>query len=560
MSTRGAGPESPLNRMGPPALLAGLTLLGFFFFPGHAWLQQDTQIHLPMLERLWDPAALGRDLVATRPHLTYSIYDETALLLRRITGSDFYPGLAAQQILIRFFGLLGVFLMARAAGLAARMAILVASLYGLGATIGGPSVLTMEYEPVPRGFAGPLLILAAGLAAGQRWIWAGAACGAAFLYHPPTTLPFCVVFGLLTVWGSQGRMERVRGLIPILGAMAAAWVLSRFQIGESESQAFFTRIDAELEQLQRMRGSYNWITLWSAQWIRHYELVLAIALTAVYRLRNAAPYSLRFLLCGLPVFGLLSIPLSWVLLENMKWSLIPQFQPARATLFIVVMAVVAAGICGVRAAQAGSRAESVAWFYFAFAVPAQSDVVQLLLPDLRQPLAIRRFAVTLALAVLAMLACYFEGRRPRFSAAAWAFSLLLPFYMIPQIGLVKNYPQLDHAEMRELSAWARAQTDPAAVFLFPDAGKELYPGLFRAQAVRAIYVDWKSGGQVNLLKEFAVEWWARWQKTMEGSFDPNQLDRYRGLGIDYLVVKTDNPLPGLAPVYRNSKYLVYAWN
>jgi len=560
MSTRGAGLESPPDKLWPAAVLAGLTLLGFFYFPGNAWLQQDTQIHLPMLERLWDPSVLANDLVATRPHLTYTIYDETALLLRRITGSDFYPGLVAQQILIRFLGLLGVFLMARAADLSARMAILVASLYGLGATIGGPSVLTMEYEPVPRGFAGPLLILAAGLASGRRWIAAGAACGVAFLYHPPTTLPFCVVFGLLVAWGGQERMERMRGLIPIFAAMALAWVFSRFQVGASEPQVFFGRIDAELEQLQRVRGSYNWITQWAAQWIRHHELMLVIALAAAFRLRTAPAHGLRFFLIGLPVFGILSIPLSWLLLDQMKWSLIPQFQPARAVLFIVAMAVIAAGICGVRAAQAGARAESVAWFYFAFAVPAQAEVLQLLLPDLRQPVTARRVAVTLLLAVAAMAACHWEARRTHLSAGAWACALLLPFYLIPQIGVVKNYPQLDHAELRELSAWARSQTDPGSVFLFPDAGRELYPGLFRAQAVRALYVDWKSGGQVNLLKEFGFQWWGRWQKTMEGKFDPNKLERYRGLGIGYLVVKPANRLPGLEPVYQNSKYLAYGWN
>ena len=50
------------------------------------------------------------------------------------------------------------------------------------------------------------------------------------------------------------------------------------------------------------------------------------------------------------------------------------------------------------------------------------------------------------------------------------------------------------------------------MFLFPDAGHSLYPGLFRSEALRAVYVDWKSGGQVNYLKDFAGEWYTRWQR------------------------------------------------
>ena len=42
------------------------TWLGFRWFPGHTYLQSDTQIYLPMLERLDQPGYLARDFVATR--------------------------------------------------------------------------------------------------------------------------------------------------------------------------------------------------------------------------------------------------------------------------------------------------------------------------------------------------------------------------------------------------------------------------------------------------------------------------------------------------------------
>ncbi|MBM3810049.1 MAG: hypothetical protein FJW20_00270 [Acidimicrobiia bacterium] len=535
------------------AAIAVLTLAGFFLFPGHTWLQQDTQIWAPMLQRLADPSLLAADPVATRPHVAYTVYDEISVGLSRLTGGDFYPGLMAQQLITRAMGLLGASLLARAAGLSWLMSLLVASLFGLGATIAGPSVLTIEYEPVPRGLAGPLVILAAGLAAQHRWIWAGAACGASILYHPPTAAPFCAVFLLMVITGKQERVERLKGLVPIAVAALLIGILSRIQAGLGESQQLFSTIDAELEQLQRLRGSYNWISKWDVRWIRHYELLYVVSLAAFLRLSRAATGGLRYVMAGIPLYGLLSIPLSYALLEGWKWSLIPQFQPARATMLLVAVTVTACGIAGARATRFW---ESAVWFAIAFAVPTQTEVMQLLLPDLRQPLIAKRVAIVMTLAVTAALAARWETRRPRLGLPCLAAAVALPLILIPGPGEVKNYPNLDHPEIHSLAAWAREQTDPAAVFQFADAGKNLQPGLFRAHAKRALYVDWKSGGQVNLLKEFALEWWRRWQQTMEGKFDPT-LRRYEGIGIDYVVVGAATKVDGREPVFGNARYRVY---
>ncbi len=67
------------------AAIVCLTLLGFFRFPGHTFLQSDTQIYLPILERLWDSSVFGRELLALDPHVSFTIYDEMALTLRRVT-------------------------------------------------------------------------------------------------------------------------------------------------------------------------------------------------------------------------------------------------------------------------------------------------------------------------------------------------------------------------------------------------------------------------------------------------------------------------------------------
>src|ERR1700761_4555745 len=88
---------------------AAITWLEFQVFPGHTYLKGDTQLLLPILERLDSPGFLSRDLVATHPHLTYTIYDEATLFLHEAGRLDFKTALTAQQLLYRFAAVLGVF-------------------------------------------------------------------------------------------------------------------------------------------------------------------------------------------------------------------------------------------------------------------------------------------------------------------------------------------------------------------------------------------------------------------------------------------------------------------
>ncbi|MDQ6705638.1 MAG: hypothetical protein M3Z85_06710, partial [Acidobacteriota bacterium] len=59
--------------------LVAITLLTFFQFPGHTYLQQDTQIYNPILEHLWDGSVLRNDILVQRPHVAFTLYDEVAL-------------------------------------------------------------------------------------------------------------------------------------------------------------------------------------------------------------------------------------------------------------------------------------------------------------------------------------------------------------------------------------------------------------------------------------------------------------------------------------------------
>src|SRR5260370_23699762 len=152
-----------------------VTCLEFEIFPGHTYLQSDTQIYVPMLELLDSPGYLSRDLVATYPVLTYTIYDEVTLFLHNVTGLSLKGALISQQLVSRSAGVLGAFLLAQTAGLDDLLAFLVAALLNMGAALAGPGVWLVEYEPGPGAFATWLLLLGMGLLARGKPLLAGLA-------------------------------------------------------------------------------------------------------------------------------------------------------------------------------------------------------------------------------------------------------------------------------------------------------------------------------------------------------------------------------------------------
>ncbi len=118
--------------------IIAFTWLEYQFFPGHTYLEGDTQTYLPMLERLDSPGFLSRDLVATHPNVAYTIYDEMTLFLHAAAHLDFQTTLAAQQLVTRAAGLLGIFLLALSCGVGDALALVIAALLNLGATLAGP--------------------------------------------------------------------------------------------------------------------------------------------------------------------------------------------------------------------------------------------------------------------------------------------------------------------------------------------------------------------------------------------------------------------------------------
>jgi hypothetical protein len=518
-----------MKRLGVAAAAVAIALLTFLQFPGHTYLQQDSQIYLPILEHLRDPANLRNEILVQHSHVAYTLYDEAALALHRVTGLGFREVLTFQQIVTRALGIWGLFLIAQALGLGTAPALLVAMIVSLGALVAGPQVLTVEYEPTPRAFAVPLLFCAIGLAAHRRYVGAAISASVAFLYHVPAALPFWVLFGAILILRRIYRPLVPLGIAVIILAIAAQ--------AQGWGAGIFVHLTPLEERLQHLRTGYVWISTWPFSRIVHHLLAAAIAAGAYLRIRHKISLELHVLLPGLAILGLVSMPASWLLLEHWKLSLAPQVQPMRTLLFVTFAMQLLTAVAGAAAVLRRRRWEAAIWFFIAYLPPLQSVFTE--------PYTWKRTAVAMMLAV----ATAFAGR---FSPAV----ALAAFFLMPTLGGVVNYPQLRTAELGELAGWARSYTPRDAVFLFADAGRALEPGVFRSESLRAVYVDWKGGGQVNYLREFAEQWWLRWEQTIARGFKPEDLARYDALGIQYIVLQPKNRLPQ-APVFENSHYLVY---
>lgn len=95
------------------------------------------------------------------------------------------------------------------------------------------------------------------------------------------------------------------------------------------------------------------------------------------------------------------------------------------------------------------------------------------------------------------------------------------------------------------------------MFLFPDAGRDDYPGIFRAESIRAVYVDWNGGELAKYFENFAKDWDVRWNTTMTGGFSPRRLQDLLTLPIDYYVLRRTNALSRVQPAFSTKDFVVY---
>jgi len=522
-----------MQRLWIVAALAALTIAGFVWFPGHAYLLQDTQIWVPVMEWVYNPAVLANDLLVQAAHLRMTFYDDVAIGLKRVTDADFEVILQGWQLLFRFAALTGVFLLARACGLNAMLAVLAAGIFGMGTFIMGPSVMVVEYEPVPRGFAFSLVLLALGLMAHKREALGGAALAAGFLFHAPAVWPAL----LIRPW--RAAIWRPLAAAGVMIALAAALAQS------SAMNPLFGTLSAEHEMLQRLRAAYNWLDTWRNRFLWQHVWMAVIATVAFWRLRSHLPAVVKPYLLWLPWIGLACVPVSYLLLEKLKWNLIPQVQPMRALLYTTVVAVLLCTIAGLRAAWEGRWWEAPVWLYLPCLLTASPDW------NAGPYLVPRLFALGLAAGIWA------AGRWRAAAPALVALACVSLIYVPLAHTKAKVIPHWNSPELDELVAWARTNTKPEQVFVFRDYTRRdpTHPGIFRARALRPLWVDYKGGGQVNYYQAWAYEWWRRWQ-LVEKPFAPEEWEQWRREKVAFLIFK--RAPEGVPVLFRNAKFAVVA--
>lgn len=567
-----------------------IVLLSYFQYPGHRYLESDTQIYVPMFERLRDPSLFERDPMAVRPHTAFTLYDELTLGLERATGAGLEGVLGALQVAARIALVAGIFLIARAMGVSEALALACAGIYALGGWVRGPSVLLVEYEPVPRALALGPAVLGVGLAAHRRYLAAGIAGAVGFLLHATTIAPFWVVFALLMLMPDEPEemKSRLLGLAPLAVATVILKIAATAQPGLTEPQTFLGIINADWEKLLRLRASYIFVDLWPRLYFWQYGMMLAATAAAYWRLRNFIQPTLRFFLVGLGALALASLPLSYLTLEKLKWAMLPQVQPLRTILFLELFTIVLALVMAFELACREKRLMAAFWWAaLAVSIGIDSRLLFVLTPvavavlwgeramlgglavaavvAALQPFGsvvwrdalLHGLLAALALGGLLAGAAALAVRRKAAGAAALFAVVVLGFYLVPGRAMLEWSGRARNVEIEGLSDWARGSTDRNAVFLFADAGRGSEPGVFRALALRAVYVDWKAGGQINFFRDYSRIWWSRWEQTMAEPFRPEKLPLFRQLGIDYVVLSAKKRLAERRPVFENAAYIVY---
>ncbi len=517
--------------------LAWVAAASVLVFPGRTYLHSDTQIYVPLFEHLENTALLQRELIVEGAHLSYTLYDEVTLALRKLSGLDWEWVLLAQQLFFRFVGAVGALLLARSAGLSERASIFVSGVVWLGAFVYGPAVNTTEYEPVPRGFAVPLVVFALGArAAGWKW-WSGLGLGAALLYHAPAIWPVLLV----ALW----KRDRF-----LLGPVAAAGVLlftaAKMQPGVIDAQPFFSLLDEAQRAIQRVRAPYNWTDLWLARYYWAFALTGGMSWWAWRRLREELPESVRLYFVAIPALGFATVPLSMWLLDGLGWALFPQVQPMRALLYCHLfcqwLGAVAAALC----IRESRWKEAAGWLIVPLSLSLRGDLLHI---DGRDA------ALQLALIAALGAGCWWAARtrEPR-----WALALLGVPFLFAWLG-DGAAATLETRDLRATAEWAQKQSAVEAVFFFPDLGRRLEPGIFRARAARAVYVCWKQGGQVNYFPKYASIWWERWTRLLAPGHADYDYGELRRRGVDYVVLTKEPPMEGLPAEYvsPDQTYRVY---
>ncbi|MGH9583799.1 MAG: hypothetical protein ACRD4O_12760, partial [Bryobacteraceae bacterium] len=259
----------------------------------------------------------------------------------------------------------------------------------------------------------------------------------------------------------------------------------------------------------------------------------------------------RWFFLALSTAGLLSVPVSYIGLECLAWFPVAQIQPAQNLLFTAAIASIACAIAAMRAARARLIREAGLWLAVVFALAIDSSIFDFLRPESIRGAAAIVLCLALAFGLAALAA--------RFGDSRWAPACFIAFiaavFAIPAL-LPRQVP-IDRGPLAGLARWAHANTWGSSLFLFPDAGRSLEPGIFRARSRRGLWVDWKGGVLADYFEGAGAEWEQRWHQAAAGRFTPERLQKLLPLEIDYYVLKRKDKLANAVPVFQNSRYVVY---
>ena len=527
--------------------------LEFTVFPGHSYLAGDTQLYVPVLERMAAPGLLSRDLVATNGALSLTAYDEATLLLHEGGRQSIRRALLAQEFVCRLAALLGVFLLARATGLGYLFSFVIAAVINLGAYLAGPAVFLTDREPLPGPFAFSLLLLAMGLLAQEVPLLAGLAGGVALLYDPVLASPFWCVL-IVAFAFDAGMRKLIRPMLPILLIFILLLAnLAQLQPGTA-AQPLLARLPSDLVAFQSLYTPQLYVSSWAAGEVCQLLALFVFGLWAAARCWLLLSACFRWLVLGTGLCGVLSIPASYLLIDQGHFAWAARVQPTRALLFSAAASGLLFGLAGMRAVLHRSPMESFAWFFLLFTLPLSQGVFDFL--RLTNALHAIQFALSLALTAL------LTGLLLRLAASG---SMRLLIAVVPFVAAVaisqtpglRPAPIPMRASVTQLAAWADSSTWGSSVFLFPDAGYSAYPSVFRAQSRHGLWVDWDTRRGVAFSEPAAARWQERWRGSMQNGFSIANLEKSLPLPIDYYVLATRNQLAGARHAFMNRDFVVY---
>jgi hypothetical protein len=370
----------------------------------------------------------------------------------------------------------------------------------------------------------------------------------ALLYDPIIATPFWAIVVLEFSFDGQCR-KMLRPVLPILLVSVLLLAnLAQLQPQMVTDQSLFARLSTRAAELQQFRTPYAWFSPWQRD-LWQYLALAVFGTWAAARIWPLLNRQARWLMVGMGLSGIISVFCSYVLADRARLAIAVALQPSRLLVFTILFASFACALAAVEAVKRRHHGEAFGWFALVSALPLNARIFDSL--RIFESRHAAPFALCLSMAALLT----WTARSKRLLTLAF-------LAVIPALAVAVHAGRLSPSNesrksVTELAAWAEQNTWGGSLFLFPDAGRELYPGVFRARSRRALWVDWKSGMLAASFQPVALEWFDRWRGSMEGGYSRERLEGLLPLPIDYYVVKSAHRLPGMPTAFRNQEFYVY---